>query len=192
MILDNFTPLPKDLRGWNGDAPIFKRMVEEVRPKVIVEVGSWKGQSTVSLAKACKELGLDTKIYCIDTWLGAIEFYTHPTEERDLMKKHGYPQVYYQFISNLYHEGVLHMVETIPLPSNVAHIVAPQADLIYIDASHEYQDVVDDIENFSKKLNEGGIMFGDDYNNSVFPGVRQAVDEANGVAVDGWYWAIYN
>ena len=192
MILDNFTPLPKDLRGWNGDAPIFKRMVEQVRPKVIVEVGSWKGQSTVSLAKACKELGLDTKIYCVDTWLGAIEFYTHQTEERDLMKKHGYPQVYYQFISNLYHEGVIDMVETIPLPSNVAHVVVPQADLIYIDASHEYQDVADDIENFSKKLNDGGIMFGDDYNNSVFPGVRQAVDEANGVAVDGWYWAIYN
>lgn len=179
--------------GWNGKHQIFEDLINEVKPKVIVEVGSWKGQSTITMAQACNKLGLDTVIYSIDTWLGAIEFYTTPTPERDLLIKDGYPQVYYKFIENLKEHGVDKMVNPITLPSNLGLKLLEQRgikpDLIYIDASHEYEDVKNDIE-LAKKLNPK-IIFGDDYTNTVFPGVKQAVKEQGEHSViDNWYWVI--
>lgn len=185
-----FQPLEEDLQGWNGTNPIFKKLIQEVNPKTIIEVGSWKGQSTVTLAE-----NSNAQIYCIDTWLGAVEFYTQPTPERDLMKKYGYPQVYYQFLSNIVHHNLQDMVTPIPLPSNIAHVVAPNAELIYIDASHTYEDVLLDCKNYWNKLENNGIMFGDDYTNSCFE-VKKAVDEfAQSIGrqveiYDNWYWII--
>lgn len=189
MKLTDFKPLPKDLRGWQSDNPIFAELIDKVKPKTIIEVGCWKGRATVNMAKLCKARGLDTKMHCVDTWLGAVEFYTMLTPDRDLMKKHGYPQVYYQFISNLVHEGVEDMVEPLPLPSDLAWRLLPKADLIYIDASHEYEDVKRDIEHYRALLNPGGVIFGDDYGNPDFPGVKQAVDELGTARiVDNWFW----
>ena len=51
--IQGFNPLPTDLHGWNGKSDIFAKLIEEVRPKRIVEIGSWKGQSTITMAKAC-------------------------------------------------------------------------------------------------------------------------------------------
>ena len=88
--------------------------------------------STIEMAKYTK-----AKIYCVDTWLGATEFYTMPpSKERDLMKLHGYPQVYYQFLSNIVHAGIADQVEPMPMTSRMGAKLCPNADLIYIDASH--------------------------------------------------------
>lgn len=188
--LKGFKPLPKDLRGWQGDSDIFEKLIHEVLPDHIIEVGSWKGQSTITMANACKARGLSTRITCIDTWLGAEEFYTNPSEDRDLMKNYGYPQVYYQFLSNLIHEDVVEMIEILPITSVIGAKLTDKADLIYIDGSHSYEDVRADIELYTHKLNMGGIIFGDDYNNGAFKGVKLAVDEF--VAKTGYNLEIYN
>ena len=52
-----------------------------------------------------------------------------------------------------------------------------KADLIYIDASHDYEDVRVDLEAYWPLLNEGGVIFGDDYNEHQWPGVVEAVNE---------------
>ena len=48
-------------------------------PFSIIEVGSWKGRSTVELAKACENITTTFKKAChviaIDTWLGSSEHY---------------------------------------------------------------------------------------------------------------------
>lgn len=167
MKVENFTPLPEDLQGWNSNSPIFKDLVEEVKPKVIIEVGSWKGASAIQMAKAAQALGLNTKLYCIDTWLGSLEF--RENEEYfggnswGRMLLHGYPQVYYQFLSNIIHQGVVEMIEPVPSISRDAAPFVPQADLIYLDGNHYYEAVLEDLRTFWPKLRPGGIMFGDDY-----------------------------
>jgi hypothetical protein len=52
-------------------------------------------------------------------------------------------------------------------------------DLIYIDGSHEYIDVKEDIITFKNLLKEDGIICGHDYNSSC-PGVIKAVNEIFG------------
>ena len=45
--------------------------------------------------------------------------------------------------------------------------------MIYIDASHDELDVYFDLKNYYDILSEGGILFGDDFNN--WKGVSNAV-----------------
>lgn len=71
-----FAALPCDLQGWGGDSPAFAGLIKEVRPALVIEVGTWKGASAVSMADAAAHAGLSTKIVCVDTWLGALEFRT--------------------------------------------------------------------------------------------------------------------
>lgn len=185
MKIENFTPLPPDIRGWNSNKPIFKDLIDRVNPTTIIEVGCWKGASTIEMAKHTK-----ATIFCVDTWLGALEFYTEPTNDRDLMKFHGYPQVYYQFLSNIIHAGIVDQVEVFPVTSDIGAYLCPFADLIYIDGSHQYEDVKKDTANYWPLLRHGGIMFGDDYGNGAFPGVKKAVDESGLKihVVDNWFW----
>lgn len=188
MKIEDFQPFPKDLHGWQSDSPVFKELIEETQPKNIVEVGTWKGASAVTMAKAARELGLDTKIYCVDTWLGSLEFQENERKYGktwDRMLKHGYPQVYYQFLSNIIHEGVVDMIEAVPMVSRDAAPFVPEAELIYIDANHYYQAVLEDIWAFWAKLKPGGVIFGDDYflttsagrPDGYEAGVKKAVDE---------------
>lgn len=51
-----------------------------------------------------------------------------------------------------------------------------ELDFIFIDADHTYEAVKQDLELWYKKIRSGGIIGGDDYA-TIWPGVRQAVDE---------------
>ena len=69
-------------------------------------------------------------------------------------------------------------------------------DYIMVDGAHEYESVIDDIENWWPKLKPNGVMFGDDYQ---FKSVEEAVKKiltklvmAGGLGVNGsqeqtWY-----
>ena len=52
-------------------------------------------------------------------------------------------------------------------------------DWVYIDACHEYHDVLDDLRRWYPKLKSGGILSGDDYNeiDAVLKGCKQAIDD---------------
>lgn len=193
--------LPEDSAGWNNSSNIFKELVKKTNPKTIIEVGTWKGGSVIKMAKAAKELQLECTIFCVDTWLGALEFWTsgYNTPDRNLMFKNGQPQIYQQFLSNMIHNNLTDMVLPVTLPSNTAYEVFKYynitADLIYIDASHEYKDVLTDITNYTNLLNPGGVIFGDDFQPASWPGVVQAVTETYGdkfEVIENNFWVYEN
>lgn len=182
-----------DMQGWisgNFDE-VFSSLLRDMyarqggRPLVILEVGTWKGLSTHRMARAAKDSGIPVKIVTVDTWLGAPEFWTWGLEsnntERNLMFKLGYPQVYYTFLKNMCELGHDDVVCPLPLSSaqavEVLRYYNVKADIIYIDAAHEYDAVKQDIQNYWTLMSSGGIMFGDDYT-GYWSGVVRAVDEA--------------
>lgn len=57
-------------------------------------------------------------------------------------------------------------------------------DLVFLDALHTKQDVLDDISHWQPKIRSGGVLCGDDYDNIKCPGVKQAVDEVFGDSVE--------
>ena len=62
------------------------------------------------------------------------------------------------------------------LTSQVKDAPKISPDLIYVDASHEYECVYQDISLYWKLLRNGGILLGDDYCKWQ-PGVVKAVEE---------------
>jgi SAM-dependent methyltransferase len=179
-IYKDFTPLPENLDGWNGTKPVFAKLIDEYNPKHIIEVGTWKGQSAITMAKHIKAKGLPTKITCVDTWLGALEFWgkLKHTGERNLLLKNGYPQIYYQFLSNVVHNDVQDVILPFPNTSFIAAKYFQEqkitADIVYIDGSHEYEDVLQDCNEYWKVVANGGVMFGDDWR---WESVKRAVNE---------------
>lgn len=181
---DNFdmTNYEVDIQGWNSDTPVFTELISELKPKLIIEVGTWKGASAIQMASICRDFGLDTKVVCVDTWLGALEFWTDKKDKDrylSLKLKNGYPQVYYQFLGNVIYTN--HQDRIIPFPQ-VSEIAARwfkqnnvKPDLIYIDASHDFNDVQRDLHAYNY-LNKDAVIFGDDYN--TWEGVRGGVDSA--------------
>lgn len=180
-IYENLTLLPQQLTGWNGNKPIFRELIEKIKPTTIIEVGTWKGQSAITMGKTVKELGLNTTIHCVDTWLGAIEFWTtgKSTNERNLLMTNGYPQVYFQFLSNVVHNNLQDTILPFPNTSENGYRYFQYynitAQMIYIDASHEEDDVYKDLNNYYELLEKNGIMFGDDYQKD-WPGVINSVN----------------
>lgn len=50
-------------------------------------------------------------------------------------------------------------------------------DFIYLDASHDYDNVKQDLGFWVPKVRKGGLMMGHDYNNRGYKRVKKAVDE---------------
>lgn len=176
-----FEERPFDDRGWGSQSPAFGDLVERVRPSLIIEVGTWKGGSALELASHLDRLDLSGgRILCVDTWLGALEMWGDQTDaERfgSLDLKHGYPQIYYQFLANVCHKGAQNRIIPFPLPSITAaqwlSLRGVRAELIYVDGSHEEEDVYGDVSDYWDLLAPSGILFGDDYS---WTGVKLAVD----------------
>jgi len=49
----------QDRQGWGSSHPYLTEAIEALRPSVVVEVGVWKGGSTISLASTMKAMNLD-------------------------------------------------------------------------------------------------------------------------------------
>jgi hypothetical protein len=180
-----YEEIPFDGQGWGSDSPAFGTLVERVKPCLIIEVGTWKGGSAMEMAAQLDRLGLgQAKILCVDTWLGALEMWGDQTDADrfgSLRLKHGYPQLYYQFLANVCHKGAQGRIIPFPLPSMTAaqwlSLRGVRAELIYLDGSHEEEDVAADLTNYWDLLAPGGILFGDDYS---WTGVQMAVDRFAG------------
>jgi hypothetical protein len=117
-----------------------------------------------------KDAGIDGAVICVDTWLGGLDHITRPKGAEWQIKpyyKHGYSQLYYQFLANVVHRGVQDYIVPLPNTSTAGARWLAQAgllaDLIYVDASHEEDDVYQDMEQYWKVLRPGGVMCGDDW-----------------------------
>lgn len=132
-----------------------------------VEVGSWKGRSVCFLAVEVENSGKKISVDAVDTWLGSEEHLEH-----EILKEDG---LYKEFLKNI--EPVRHIVNPIRMTSLEASMLYEDEslDFVFIDASHKYEDVLDDIKAWYPKVKKGGIFAGHDY--PSWPGVVQAVDE---------------
>lgn len=169
---------PINLQGWGSEDENFKRVIDEVQPKFIIEIGSWLGASAIHMARLIVERDMDDDYYsrpdleivCVDTWLGSEEFwydFDDDTRYGTLRLSHGYPLVYYTFLQNVKELGFAREITPFPATSAIAANVFKhyeiKADLIYVDGSHEYHDVLRDLQDYWSILRDGGIMFGDDF-----------------------------
>lgn len=172
---------PEDLQGWGSDHPVFAEAIRALKPRLIVEVGTWKGRSAVRMADICKTAGIETTIVCVDTWLGSPEHFLRkdrPDGWDSLRMRHGYPQLYYQFLANVLHHGHEDMIVPLPQTSDNAAIILERikvpVDILYVDAAHEHLPVLQDLRSYWPLLRDGGVLIGDDFK---YPDVARAAHD---------------
>jgi hypothetical protein len=170
-----------DLQGWNSRHPAFEAIITHCRPSVIIDVGVWKGGSTIHLAELLMRHSVPGVVIGVDTFLGSQEHWDRGSADFGLIpRRHGMPLLYEQFLSNLVRTGVSGHVIPVPQTSTSAcallHRAGVRAGLIHIDASHDYEDVLRDALTYWEILEPGGYLVGDDYH-ANWPSVVKAADE---------------
>jgi hypothetical protein len=179
---------PHDMRG-GVLTDVMARVFNALRPRFIVEVGTWRGRSACFWADLMRKNALDGCVLCIDTWLGGLEHLLDtPFKEWEIRGsyKHGYPTLYYQFLANVRYEGLQDYIVPLATSSLIGArwLVRKnlKADVVYIDASHDEDDVYNDLKAYWPALRTGGIMCGDDFRvewYSVICGVNRFARELN-------------
>lgn len=175
---------PEDRRGWASSVPLFRMLFEHLKPRHVIEVGTWKGASAIHMAELAKEIGIpDFEICCVDTWLGSVEHWDDKDSQGQfdsLNLKNGFPTLYYTFLRNVVSSGHQDVIVPFPIASSAGARFfirkGVQVDAVYLDAAHEYEEVATDIKLYWKVLRSGGILFGDDFS-TFFDGVVRAVAE---------------
>lgn len=168
--------------GWNSDHHFFCETIKNQRPEYILEIGTWLGRSAINMAKCIKENNLNTKIVCVDTWLGSLEMIgdRFPANRGQLVKN-GICKAYEYFLANVKKHGVEDII--IPFPQTsfnaLRYLMVNNVffDLIYVDGSNYFEDIKSDIDLSWNLLRPGGIVFGDDYRNFHWPHIQMAVNQ---------------
>ncbi|MBI2172702.1 MAG: class I SAM-dependent methyltransferase [Candidatus Aenigmarchaeota archaeon] len=132
-----------DIPGWLADeeGELLYRLAMECKDGEIVEIGSWKGKSTVWLAEGSRA-GRGLKIHAIDPHKGY--------DGKSTLK---------EFKDNIARAGVGGMIiPVVKTSEEAAKGFSKPVGLIFIDGSHEYNDVKKDFELWFPRLVDGGVM----------------------------------
>ena len=160
--------LIQNIDGWLTDeeAKLLYKLAKNCKGKgVIVEIGSWKGKSTICMAKGSKA-GNNVKIYAIDPHVGSSEH----------KKKYGKVWTFDEFKKNINNAKVGDIVLPIVKTSEeAAKKFNEPIEFIFIDGAHEYELVKLDFELWFPKVINGGIIAFHD--TTGWPGPRRLVKE---------------
>jgi len=155
-----------EIDGWlsDGEGELLYKLAKNVPSgQPIVEIGSWKGRSTVWLAKGT-EAGQRNKVYSIDP---------HCASKAHISE--GERNTYPAFLTNLTKAGVQGTVVPLVTTSDeAAKYWREGLGLLWVDASHEYEDVKQDLLSWKQHLVPSGTVALHDCDQ---PGPAQVVKE---------------
>lgn len=154
--------------GWFHHGAEILRLIEQHRPKVCVELGSWQGASAVPIARQIQRWG--GTLTCVDTWSGQLDEHGGSLAGKS-------PVMILSCARALVEAGVSANVRLIPATTaEAANVWSEPIDFLYIDADHSYEGVLADLLAWVPHVRSGGLIVGDDYGNAIYPGVKQAWD----------------
>jgi Methyltransferase domain len=171
--MDHFYPY---IQGWFTFPGLYKQMVDRFpEGSHFVEVGAWLGKSTSFMAVEILNSGKCIDFDVVDTWGGSNEITLYTKEEKETLYK--------SFLQNM--APVNNIVNPIRMHSvDAAKLYEDKSlDFVFIDAGHEYDEIMSDLNAWYPKVKNEGIIAGHDYfflNDSEhgwkYPGVRDAVN----------------
>lgn len=150
-LLDTVMPI----EGWLEINEIYtlnyfaKKALEEIKvDEHLIEIGSFKGRSTVTIALACKK-AIKGKLITVDPHQGT---FTH--------KSLGIKNTLGDLKKNVKQRGLAKFVDVVQAESKEVfeRLKGIKTKLVFIDGSHKYKDVRRDFLNWSSTLMPGGYL----------------------------------
>jgi hypothetical protein len=141
-----------DPNAWIGHTPFAYWIIERLKPRVFVELGTHSGNSYFSFCQSIHDNQTESKAFAVDTWQGD----TH---------------------AGFYGESVFNSVEQANLPyksfstllrttfdSAANNFEDGSVDLLHIDGLHTYEAVKHDFETWLPKMSANGVVLFHDTN----------------------------
>ena len=154
----------------NRQSPVLIDIIRKHQCKKIAEIGVWKGHTERNILRAC---GNDIDEYwAIDQW--AIMEARHGRMSR--LSLDDWDSMYKRVCLDMTFFPCLKVARML---SEAAASIIPNGylDMVFIDASHYYEDVLNDIKLWLPKIKTGGFITGHDYISRRHGDVTRAVDE---------------
>lgn len=166
--IEEIKAISENVEGWLSDKEgelLYTLAKSCVGRGVIVEIGSWKGKSTIWLAKGSKS-GSGIKVYAVDPHIGF----------PDVEETYGKMWTFDDFKNNITSAGVADVITPIVKTSEgAAETFDKPVELIFIDGVHQYDYVKQDLALWFPKVVEGGVMAFHDTTGGY--GAKQVVEE---------------
>jgi hypothetical protein len=139
--------------AWLEHAPFAFWLVDALRPKQVLELGCFSGFSYSVFCQAVQTLGLDTRCYAVDTWLGDEHSGFYGLEVFKTFN--AYNEAYFSSFSQLIRSDFDEALQYFPDGS---------LDLLHIDGKHSYEAVKSDYSNWRCKMSDRGVILFHDTN----------------------------
>jgi len=151
--------------GWfNHQAAYDYLLANMPKDGTFVELGAWLGKSSSYLC----DKATGQNIFIVDTWKGS------PNELTTTHKLATKQDIYKLFVENMGDRNYTAIKATSKAAAR--KFKAESLDVVFIDLTHTYEAVKEDIKLWLPKVKKGGYIAGDDYHEN-WKGVIQAVDE---------------
>jgi len=136
-----------DMSPWHMHIPFAFALIQMVRPKCLVELGTHKGDSYSAFCQAVMTLGLETRCYAVDSWDGDIHTNQYDASVYEELK--AYHDAHYGSFSTL--------IRSL-FDDALDHFADGTIDLLHIDGTHTYDAVRHDFELWLPKMSRTGIV----------------------------------
>lgn len=159
LVIQDLTP--GEVEGWLSDAQgraLYEAAKAARGRGAIVEIGSWKGRSTIWLAAGARLAG--QRVLAIDP-------HAHSNEDPQAL-------TLAEFRANLERAGVAHVVEPLVMTSSeAAGILTEPVELLFVDGDHSYEGVRRDAALWLPRLIDGGTVMFHDVATASYSGPRR-------------------
>ncbi|MGA3001047.1 MAG: tetratricopeptide repeat protein [Acetobacteraceae bacterium] len=158
---------------------LIESILDAVRPRFWLELGSMLGGSAIRTAAIIKAQMAPTEIVCIDPFTGDVNMWAreqpkkHAGEWQFLRLERGRPTIYERFLANVTTAGHDDIILPIAATSIVGirllrrladeQRLAALPDVIYLDSAHEPDETFLELRNCWDLLQPGGVLMGDDW-----------------------------
>jgi predicted O-methyltransferase YrrM len=155
----------QEIDGWFNHEAAYDYLISQMpEGGTFVELGAWLGKSSAYLC----DKATGKQITIVDTWKGS------PNELTTTHALATQVDIYQMFKANMAERNYKSIKATSKTASK--KFADESLDVVFIDLTHTYEAVKEDIALWLPKVKKGGILAGDDYHEN-WPGVIQAVDE---------------
>jgi predicted O-methyltransferase YrrM len=138
---------------WIGHIPFAYELVGRLRPRVLVELGTYSGSSFAAFCQAAQACGAQTRCYGVDLWEGDIHMGRF--DEALFDEINGYVAEKYPGIAQLVRKD---------FNAAVNDFADGSVDLLHIDGTHTYEAVANDFNTWLPKMSDRGVVLFHDVN----------------------------
>jgi O-antigen biosynthesis protein len=139
--------------AWLEHAPFAFWLIDSLRPRTFVELGTHRGFSYFSFCQAVERLQLETRCYAVDTWTGDDHagFYRENVFREVCSLNERRYSAFSTLVRSTFDEASRHFADG-------------TIDLLHIDGRHFFNDVKHDFETWRSRLSDRAIVLFHDIN----------------------------